>query len=867
MFCLLLGVTLLLRSGAVPANGGRTQTDRTVAKQAQADRTVAKQAQAEQAPAEPGGALAAWLSGPLLALAALMRPNMAPAALLAVAAWALCARWRGNGRAMGAVLRCVLGFVLALAPFLLHNAALAGRASPFGFQGGFTLYSGNHHGASGVGDALPGFDNTPYRVVVQAWRAAEAETGRELTLAEADAWWYGKTWRFFAGHPAEAVGLMGRKALLLVNNAGYDATANMAFCARFSPVPGALPLPVGLVLALGAAGLALCWRRGPESAALAVLLLGQAALVLLFQVTPRYRAVLLPLALVFAGVACAELPGLLRSAARGGRPKHALAALFFGALVLGLSFVPLRCIVHKADMTAQEHARLARFHLLRGRRPWPRGSTGPRWHLAASTPGRGGSLRPGLRPASGSPARTPCPALGPARTPGPLTSRPRSGRGFGLRPGRARRMRAGMSTAKHIEPCLVYADERGNIYDHPDLLMLCRRGSELTLPRPDELIPLPEDSEFFLLPGRGALGWTGHRTGGGAGRTGRGRVRQPGPHALGLGRIPGQARRAGAAALCLGAVGFYEGRFYVCARRVDQDRRQEFACVPRERIEAGARKLLAEFPKNRLVRHLTGCALTYGCPAAKNLALGRFEAPLPTSRTCNARCVGCISHQPEDSGFPSNQNRITFKPTEREIVEVMLRHQGKERRPIYSFGQGCEGEPLTEAALLGASIARFRKQGGRGTVNINTNASLPGTLPELRSAGLDSIRVSLNSVRKGPYEAYYRPNGYRFEDVLESIRAAKGLGMFVSLNLLYFPGVTDCENEWDALDAVVRETRLDLIQLRNLNLDPELAMRLLGGFDSGPCMGLANFMKRLRKSNPHLRFGYFNPYLEPEGGQ
>lgn len=356
VFCLLLGVTLLLRSGADPANGGRTQ----------ADRTVAKQAPADQAPVEQGGALTAWLSGPLLALAALMRPNMAPAALLAVAAWALCARWRGNGRAMGAALRCALGFALALAPFMLHNAALAGRASPFGFQGGFTLYSGNHHGASGVGDALPGFDNTPYRVLVQAWRQAEAEAGRELTLAEADAWWYGKTWRFFAGHPAEAAGLMGRKALLLVNNAGYDATANMAFCARFSPVPGALPLPAGLVLALGAAGLALCWRRGPESAALAVLLLGQAALLLLFQVTPRYRAVLLPLALVFAGVACAELPGLVRSAASGGRPKRALAALCIGALVLGLSFVPLRRIVRKADMAAQEHARLARFHLLRG---------------------------------------------------------------------------------------------------------------------------------------------------------------------------------------------------------------------------------------------------------------------------------------------------------------------------------------------------------------------------------------------------------------------------------------------------------------------------------------------------------------------
>jgi wyosine [tRNA(Phe)-imidazoG37] synthetase (radical SAM superfamily) len=427
-----------------------------------------------------------------------------------------------------------------------------------------------------------------------------------------------------------------------------------------------------------------------------------------------------------------------------------------------------------------------------------------------------------------------------------------------------------MSTTKHsaekIAPCLVFADESGNIYDHPDLLMLCRRGSELTLPRPDELMPLPVDSEFFLLPGRGALGLDPET----------GQVEELEELAVAVFASPAHTLSASAAyqtrpgaptlpLFAYGAVGFYQGQFYVCARRVDQDRRQEFASIPRERIETGARKLLAELPQNRLVRHLTSCALTYGCPAAKNLALGRFEAPLPTSRTCNARCVGCISYQPEDSGFPSTQNRIGFKPTDKEIIEVMRRHQGKERRPIYSFGQGCEGEPLTEAGLIASAVSRFRKAGGKGTVNINTNASLPGTLPELATAGVNSIRVSLNSVRKGPYEAYYRPNGYRFEDVLESIRAAKALGLFVSLNLLYFPGVTDCENEWDALNTLVRETQLDFIQLRNLNLDPELAMKLMAGFDFGPCMGLANFMKRLKKANPHLGFGYFNPYLEPGG--
>ena len=60
--------------------------------------------------------------------------------------------------------------------------------------------------------------------------------------------------------------------------------------------------------------------------------------------------------------------------------------------------------------------------------------------------------------------------------------------------------------AQHIEPHLVMADEQGNIYDDERLLMVCRRGAQWGLPRPDELMPLPEESELFLLPGRRAVG-------------------------------------------------------------------------------------------------------------------------------------------------------------------------------------------------------------------------------------------------------------------------------------------------------------------------------------------------------------------------
>ena len=45
-----------------------------------------------------------------------------------------------------------------------------------------------------------------------------------------------------------------------------------------------------------------------------------------------------------------------------------------------------------------------------------------------------------------------------------------------------------------IRPHMLVADEQGNIYDHPDFLLLCRRGEEWSLPRPDELMPLPEET-------------------------------------------------------------------------------------------------------------------------------------------------------------------------------------------------------------------------------------------------------------------------------------------------------------------------------------------------------------------------------------
>ena len=420
--------------------------------------------------------------------------------------------------------------------------------------------------------------------------------------------------------------------------------------------------------------------------------------------------------------------------------------------------------------------------------------------------------------------------------------------------------------SKSLRPFAVFADSSGNIYDHPSLLMVCRRGEELALPRPDELMPMPQESQLFLLPGRHALGLDPDS----------GTLEQLEEQAVAAFVSPGHtctgvaAYASGVQAPVLpmfsyGAVGYADGQFWVAARQVDAEPRQVFSHIPEANIRKGAAALLKAMPGNRLVEHLTGCALRSRCPAARNLCLGRYESPLPTARACNARCIGCLSLQPDESGFPATQHRLNFTPTPEEVAAVMLHHDARSSRPVHSFGQGCEGDPLTEAELLAHSIRLFTQGGGQGTVNCNTNASQPKAVAMLAEAGLNSMRVSCISAREDFYNAYHRPANYSLADVRESIMTAKAHGMFVSMNLLYFPGITDSEEEYAALEELIAATRLDFIQWRNLNLDPAMVLDVArqgrDGRPASPAMGFNTMRKRLKKACPWLGYGYFNPYL------
>lgn len=414
-------------------------------------------------------------------------------------------------------------------------------------------------------------------------------------------------------------------------------------------------------------------------------------------------------------------------------------------------------------------------------------------------------------------------------------------------------------------PFLLFSDGKGNIFEDKTLYASGRSGWDAIPVPDDEWIKLPTGGSVYELPGRKGIGIDT--------KTGEMRLCDKGwavaafiPPAhtgLYLAAYESSANAPTLPLFCYTAIGWYKNELYVPAVRIEKDIRQDCEGYDQDLINAGTTNLLNNYSKNRLIQHLMqNCCKTYNCPAARNFALGRWECPVPSSPACNANCIGCISFQPQEESIVSTQDRLNFKPTAEEIIEFTVPHLETAPFPIVSFGQGCEGEPLLMWETISSAIKEIRKHTTKGCININTNGSKPDAVRALCEAGLNSIRVSTNSVRKSIYEAYYRPNNYQFEDLAESIRVVREFGGWASINYFVFPGMTDSVEEYEALRKFIKDTDLNMIQWRNFNIDPDWYLGKIGVSEVGESLGIKQLMELIQEEFPSLRFGYFNPSMD-----
>ncbi|MCU0989302.1 MAG: radical SAM protein [Xanthomonadales bacterium] len=416
-------------------------------------------------------------------------------------------------------------------------------------------------------------------------------------------------------------------------------------------------------------------------------------------------------------------------------------------------------------------------------------------------------------------------------------------------------------------PSLLYADSHGRIFDSPQHRAMGLSGGDF-VPLPErDLVPLPPGSEIFVIEKGVAVaqrdGATAYLERLDGKRIFPVAAFMPAGYTRTM--LPAYVETTAKPLLPLWsytALAWHRGKICGAARLVARNPKADpelHSPAQDRRLVKLVRERLERETGNRLLRQLARCALEYHCFAGKNAFYRRWELPLPTSPACNSRCLGCLSWQPAAAagGCCASQQRLDFVPTPREIASLAIPHLETADSAIASFGQGCEGEPLLQADTIERAIRLVRSRTARGTINLNTNGYDPRRIRSLARAGLDSVRISLNSSFRKQYDAYYRPLRYSFADVLRSIRTARAEGLFVSINLLVFPGYTDREQEVAGLSDLLRQGNVDMVQMRNLSIDPWWHIRSVPR-PKGEAIGIANLLALLKREFPKVRIDYFN---------
>lgn len=282
------------------------------------------------------------VAGLCLGLATITRPTCA-LPLLVATGWCAAAHWRREGEWPRALGRAATLLVAGLLPVGVVCWANGGQVL-IATYGGPNFWLANHPGADGFTTRVPQIHGSPRAgedyIERFARREAAARLGRpEVSGPEADRFWWREGGRHWLENPLEALLATGRRALFFWQ--GPEIKNNKDFSFVGAQIP-ALGLLLGAVswfwlAPLGAVGLVAGRRCHRPGAGDGVTLLGLVMIAffvacLPFPITTRYRAPVLPLLCVGAGLAAASL-------ARAIARRHWPRVLVLAGWLVGLGAV------------------------------------------------------------------------------------------------------------------------------------------------------------------------------------------------------------------------------------------------------------------------------------------------------------------------------------------------------------------------------------------------------------------------------------------------------------------------------------------------------------------------------------------------
>jgi 4-amino-4-deoxy-L-arabinose transferase-like glycosyltransferase len=223
-----------------------------------------------------------------------------------------------------------IGVLLALAPFVIRNVAVAGELALTTSQGGFNLYLGNNpENPDPYYRPVRFASSSPFSQGTHFTIEASRRVGRRLTPVEASRYWTGEVLSWARTRPGAFAAGLGRKALAFLNRFEAGDHYHLPFLRDFVPFFKLPLLGFGLLLPLGGAGMLLFARRSRGAAVLGIVFVLYAASLVLFHTNQRYRLPMLAVLMPFAAAAVVEAYERLREKRLRslGLPVAAAAAL------------------------------------------------------------------------------------------------------------------------------------------------------------------------------------------------------------------------------------------------------------------------------------------------------------------------------------------------------------------------------------------------------------------------------------------------------------------------------------------------------------------------------------------------------------
>ncbi|MCX6641003.1 MAG: tetratricopeptide repeat protein [bacterium] len=198
------------------------------------------------------------------------------------------------------------GCFLPIIPVTYHNVHTGGDFVLIASQGGINFYIGNNASADGVHANLPGVGSN-WDVPGASALAFEAK-GKVLKSSEVSDYYYQKGWQFVFEQPSAWAKLMLKKLCAFWNKLEISNNRDLYFFRyETSIMPLLRLLGFWIVAPLGLLGMLIGWQSkllpGWFLSVVPVYMAG----VIFYFVTARFRVVIVPFMLIFAGLAIYEL--------------------------------------------------------------------------------------------------------------------------------------------------------------------------------------------------------------------------------------------------------------------------------------------------------------------------------------------------------------------------------------------------------------------------------------------------------------------------------------------------------------------------------------------------------------------------------